>query len=172
MPSIRHEVLIGAPGETVYHALTSPQGLSAWWTPDVMAAADEGSVSRFDFGPDYFKEMRITHLLPGRLVKWSCVTGAAEWVGTSISFELRPGDRQTLAITRPELADQIRQSTSSDGGTLVIFRHDGWREDSPMLAECSYTWARFLGSLKSLCEVGTGRPWPHQHGAEQQRRAA
>lgn len=27
-------------------------------------------------------------------------------------------------------------------------------------AECSYR-------LKSLCESGTGRPWPHQHRSEE-----
>jgi len=171
MPSIRHEVLIGAPAETVYHALTSQHGLAGWWTPDVSATADLGSVARFGFGPSYYKEMRITELLAGRLVQWTCIEGADEWKGTAISFELRPGTKQTLSITRPELADQLRQSTSQDGGTLLIFRHDKWRADTPMLAECSYTWARFLGSLKSLCEVGTGRPWPHQHEAEQRRAA-
>ena len=167
MPSIRHEVLIAAPVDAVYDALTTAEGLSGWWTPDVMARPECGSVARFGFGPDYFKEMRITDLVPGERVKWVCIAGADEWMGTAITFDLRPGDRQKLLTSRPELRDQIKQNDISDGGTLLSFRHDGWREETAMLAECSYTWARFLAGLKSWCEAGTAWPWPHQHRLEE-----
>jgi uncharacterized protein YndB with AHSA1/START domain len=59
MPNIHHEVLIGAPAENVYKAITSQEGLSAWWTPGTSAKAEIGSVSRFPFGPNYHKEMKI-----------------------------------------------------------------------------------------------------------------
>lgn len=32
MPNIRQEVIIGASRDKVFHALTSEEGLSAWWT--------------------------------------------------------------------------------------------------------------------------------------------
>ena len=162
MPNIHHEVLIGAPAETIYDALTNQEGLSAWWS-DAKAKPERDSVARFTFGPDYFKEMRITELTPSKQVKWTCIAGADEWVGTTVSFELQPGDQDTLLKSHPELSDQIRQKQHADKGTVVILHHDGWNEYTPMFAECNYTWGQFLRSLKLLCETGKGRPWPQQH---------
>ena len=165
MPNIHHELLIGAPAEKIYSAFTSQEGLSAWWSPDAKASPERDSVARFGFGSAYFKEMKITDLKPPKQVNWSCITGAEEWIGTTISFELQPGDKGTLLHSRPELADQIQQS-DGEKGTLLILHHDGWKEQTPMFAECNYTWAQFLRSLKLLCETGKGRPWPNQHRSE------
>jgi uncharacterized protein YndB with AHSA1/START domain len=144
MPNIRHELLIGAPAEKIYNAITNQEGLSAWWTPDTKAKSECNSVARFAFGPEYFKEMKIAELQPSGLVKWICITGDDEWLGTTISFELQTGDKETL----------------------LIFHHDDWKEYTPMFAECNYTWGQFLRSLKLLCETGKGRPWPNQHRTE------
>jgi uncharacterized protein YndB with AHSA1/START domain len=165
MPGIHHEVLIGATAETIYAAITSQEGLSAWWTPDTQAKPERGSVSRFAFGPVYFKEMKVTELKPSEHVKWICITGTDEWVGTTISFELQAGDKESLLISHPEAIDQIQQSKTGGTGTLLILHHDDWKEHTPMFAECSYTWGQFLRSLKLLCETGKGRPWPHQHSS-------
>ena len=85
MPNIHHkrEGLIGAPAETIYDALTNQEGLSAWWS-DAKAKPERDSVARFTFGPDYFKEMRITELTPSKQVKWTCIAGADEWVRTTV----------------------------------------------------------------------------------------
>ena len=165
MPNIHHALLIGASAEEVFNAITSQEGLSNWWTPGTKAKPEVDSIARFHFGPEYFKEMKITELQP-LLVKWFCIAGAGEWIGTSISFELQPGDKETLLASHPELSDQIRQHRNGNKGTLLVFHHDDWKEYTPMFAECNYTWARFLGSLKLLCETGKGQPWPHQHAAQ------
>src|SRR5688572_24795609 len=163
MKSIRHQLLIEAPAEKIYNAITTQEGLSAWWTPETKAKPELNSIARFPFGPEYFKEMKITELKPSEQVKWICITGANEWVGTTISFELQPGDKKTLLNSHPEMKDQIQQQRTGDKGTLLIFRHDDWKECTPMFAECNYTWGQFLKSLKLLCETGKGRPWPTQH---------
>ena len=163
MKSIRHELLIGTPAEKIYNVITTQEGLAGWWTPQVKAKPELNSVARFGFGPEYFKEMKITELKPSRLVEWICITGADEWIGTTISFELQPGDKGTLLNSHPELQGQIQQQKNSNNVTLLIFHHDDWKEYTPMFAECNYTWAQFLRSLKSLCETGEGKPWPNQH---------
>lgn len=166
MPNIRHALLIGVPAENVYGASTTQEGLSAWWTSEVNAKLERDSIARFAFGPDYFKEMKITELEPSKHVKWICITGVDEWVGTSISFKLEAGDRESLLQAHPEAEDQIEQQGNRDQQTFLTLSHDDWKGYTPMFAECSYTWGRFLRSLKLLCEAGTGRPWPHQHRAE------
>jgi uncharacterized protein YndB with AHSA1/START domain len=165
MPNIRHAVLIGAPAEKVYEAIASQKGLAAWWTPEVTAKAEVQSIARFHFGPDYFKEMRITALQPPKLVTWDCITGVDEWVGTEISFALDDGSRDEVLRSHPETEDQVKQ-LGSERQTLLSFRQDNWRDYTPMFAECNYTWGQFLRGLKSLCETGKGFPWPQQHSAK------
>ncbi|MGN6494962.1 MAG: SRPBCC family protein [Agriterribacter sp.] len=162
MPDIHHELLINASAETVYKALVTQEGLSAWWTPQTEAEPEINSIARFTFGSGYFKEMRIINLAPNNQVEWICIAGAEEWVGTTISFQLESADRETLLRSHPELTDQVQQQ---DGGygTVLIFCHNDWKGYTPMYAECNYTWGRFLRSLKLFCETGKALPWPNQH---------
>jgi uncharacterized protein YndB with AHSA1/START domain len=165
MPDIRHQLLIEAPAEQIYKAITTQAGLAGWWTPGTEAKPEINSIARFPFGPEYFKEMKIAGLKPFEWVKWICIKGAQEWVGTTLSFKLEPGDHETLLNSHTEMQGQLQQR-HSDTGTLLIFNHDDWKEYTPMFAECNYTWALFLRSLKLLCETGKGRPWPNQHRIE------
>ncbi|MCH5686230.1 SRPBCC domain-containing protein [Niabella sp. W65] len=137
-PAIHHRLLIEKPPHVVYEALTTQAGLSAWWTPETIAQPEAGSVSRFQFGPDYFKELEIVQLVPDRLVQWQCLKGFEDWIGTVMTFEL----------------------TAHDKGTVLTFHHEGWKAYSNELASCSFDWALFLRSLKFLCETGTGFPYP------------
>jgi len=162
MAKIHQAVLIGASAEKVYDAITTPQGLSGWWTPGAEAKPVVNSVARFPFGPDYFKEMQIVELKPLEFVKWKCIQGTGEWIGTTLSFQLRPGNKKALLKSHPELNGQIEQQ-QNENGTLLEFHHDDWKEYTLMFAECSYTWGQFLKSLKLYCETGKGLPWPYQH---------
>jgi uncharacterized protein YndB with AHSA1/START domain len=162
MPHIHHRLFIGASVEKIYDALTSKNGLSAWWTHQTTARAEPGSVSRFTFGDGYFKDMKIIELKQAHYVEWLCVAGAEEWLGTSISFVLEPGPKGVLSAAHPELNDQFQQN-SGDNGTILTLHHRDWKDYTSMFAECSYTWALFMRSLKLFCETGRGTPWPNQH---------
>lgn len=160
MPNIRHEVFIGAPVGKIYEALTTSQGLAAWWTPGTIAKTD--AIFRFPFGDGYFKEMKITNQKPLETVEWLCLAGAEEWIGTTIAFRLEAGEKDILLASHHEIKDQLQQSPTNFG-TIVMLHHDNWKSYSPLFAECNYTWGRFLGSLKLFCESGQGKPWPKQH---------
>ena len=162
MPGIHQAILIGSPVEKVYNAVTTQEGLAAWWTPRATTTATLNSIARFPFGDNYFKEMKITELKPSSLVKWECISGADEWVGTSISFQLHQGNNETLLNSYPEIQGQVEQQ-ANEGGTLLLFKHDNWKDYTLMFAECSYTWGQFLRGLKLFCETGKGMPWPEQH---------
>jgi hypothetical protein len=71
-------------------------------------------------------------------VRWHCVSGPEDWIGTDITFEL---------------AEQ-------DNLTIVLFGHRNWREATESSAHCSMKWATFLLSLRALVETGKGRPAP------------
>jgi uncharacterized protein YndB with AHSA1/START domain len=139
MADILHRIgMEHASPEGVYDALTTLDGLSGWWTEDTTGQTRVGDVVKFRFGPPGGFDMCITELDPGRLVRWEVVDGPSEWVGTHVNWELR-----------------------QDGDfTIVLFRHEGWREPVEFMYHCSTKWASFLLSLKQLVETGAGAPAP------------
>lgn len=141
MPDIKHRLLIDAKPSTVYENLTSASGLAGWWTPDTTGNSKVGGVLKFGFGPDYFKEMKVITLQPGKNVRWECLSATEEWVGTFIEFDIQ----------------------AEESKTAVCFSHADWSSYSPMFSQCSYDWAMFLKSLKQLCEQGSGNPFPNQN---------
>lgn len=163
MSNIRLKLLIAASPGVVYQALTTSEGLSAWWTPGSTAEPSLESSARFPFGPTYYKQMKITDLQPSSGISWHCIAGTEEWVGTNISFNLQEGTHENLLKDHPELSDQLHQVGNTAELTVLSFQHSKWREASPMFAECSYSWGQFLRSLKLYCETGKGKPWPTQH---------
>ena len=163
MPNIYHALVIAAPAEKVYDSITGAGGLSAWWTPGSTAKSEVNSIARFPFGSEYYKEMHIEKLEPGRLIKWKCLSGDAQWIDTMITFRIEEGDAQSLVQKHPEIRGQIQQLKKVEIVSLLIFNHDNWSDQTLMLAECNFTWAMFLRSLKLFCETGKGRPWPDQH---------
>jgi uncharacterized protein YndB with AHSA1/START domain len=140
MPDILHKVGMKSSSlADVYKALTTIEGLSAWWTSDTRGENKVGGVLQFRFGNGGF-DMKILELQPGKRVLWQVVDGPEEWLGTKICFDLR-----------------------QDGDwTIVLFKHEGWREAVEFMHHCSTKWAVFLLSLKSLLETGKGAPWPNE----------
>lgn len=135
MTNIRHNVVIKAPAEAVYRAITTQQGIEAWWCKQTTAKPELGFTNVFIFG-DIRNEMKVTTLAPNKRTEWACEKSIGEWIGTTIAFELE--DRQDK--------------------TLVRFTHDGWRDVTDTFAGCNYQWALFMKSLKSYCETGLGTP--------------
>lgn len=142
MAEIHHRLVIRAPIERVYEALTTVEGLRRWWTTDVNGAPDEaGAVVQFRFGtmgPD----MRVEALTRPTRVEWLCVNHARqaeEWIGTRFAFAL----------------------SEANGAVVVRFQQSGWRGASDFLAHCSTKWATFLLSLRESVETGAGRPFPY-----------
>lgn len=159
MPNLTHRLIIAASAEAVYDALTTSEGLSAWWTPGASATPETGKLAVFPFGTDYRKVMMIEELSKNNYVKWKCTEGADEWIDTEITFALE----KFGAAANPEMNGQLEQLKISKDMTLLSFAHSGWKSQSAMFAECNYTWALFLRSLKLYCETGSGSPWPEQH---------
>ena len=139
---ILHRVGIKAPLDEVYKALTTREGLAAWWTNNTQGDSKVGAVLQFRFSADGVEiggfDMKVLELRPSTRVLWQVVEGPEEWVGTKISFDLRQEGEYTI----------------------VLFKHQGWKEPVEFMHHCSTKWATFLLSLKSLLEAGKGAPSP------------
>ena len=139
MVDILHKVGIKSSSlDKVYQALTTREGLSAWWTNDTQGEGKVGEMLKFRFDGGGF-DMKVLELQPGKRVLWQVIEGPEEWVGTKISFDLKQeGD-----------------------WTIILFKHQGWKEPVEFMHHCSTKWAVFLLSLKSLLETGKGAPHPN-----------
>jgi uncharacterized protein YndB with AHSA1/START domain len=138
MVDILHRIGVTSSPDDVYAALTTIDGLASWWTQDTEGDGNVGGVIRFRFEPGGF-DMKVLAAQPAELVRWEVVDGPEEWIGTQIRFELK----------------------QEDGFTIVLFRHEGWKEPVEFMYHCSTKWATFLMSLKQLVETGKGEPAPH-----------
>lgn len=137
MADILHRVGIKASVDAVYDALTTVDGLAGWWTRDTRGETAPGGVLEFRFGAGGF-DMKVLELDPGKRVLWEVVDGPEEWIGTTVSWELK----------------------EEDGHAIVLLGHRDWREPVEFMHHCSTKWAVFLLSLKSLLETGRGTPDP------------
>jgi hypothetical protein len=66
------------------------------------------------------------------------IDGPAEWIDTKVSFDVRQEGEYSI----------------------VLFKHEGWREQVEFMHHCSTKWAIFLMSLKAMVETGVGTPNP------------
>jgi uncharacterized protein YndB with AHSA1/START domain len=138
MPDILHRIEIKASPEKVYHSLSDEKGLAGWWTTNTKASAKVGAIDQFRFDDRGGSDMEVVELVPGKRVKWRCVDGAKEWIGTELTFDLK----------------------QENGHTIVLFVQRGWKEPVEFTHYCSTKWAVYMLSLKSLCETGRGKPYP------------
>ena len=106
---------------------------------DTRGESRVGGVIQFRFGSGGF-DMKVLELEAARRVEWRVIDGPQEWIGTKIMFELRQeGD-----------------------WTIILFKHQGWKEPVEFMHHCSTKWGVFLLSLKSLLETGKGAPAPNE----------
>jgi uncharacterized protein YndB with AHSA1/START domain len=140
MVDIKHRVGATATPEKVYEALTTRDGLAAWWTTDTIGEGVVGGTIAFRFGDAGGFDMKVLDQRPNERVEWEVTDGPEEWVGTHVTFDLK----------------------EEDDYTIVLFGHEGWREPGEFMSHCSTKWATFLMSMKQLVETGTGAPYPEE----------
>lgn len=139
MVDILHKVGIKSSSrDAVYQALSTLDGLSGWWTTDTKGKTDIGGIIEFRFGAGGI-DMKVRELQPEKRVLWEVVDGPSEWIGTTVSFDLR------------QEADW----------TIILFKHEGWKEPVEFMHHCTTKWGVFLLSLKALLETGNGLPAPN-----------
>jgi uncharacterized protein YndB with AHSA1/START domain len=144
MVDIIHRIGIRSSISRVYKALSTIEGLAHWWTEEVEGDEQVGGKIKFTFRSETGDikgqmVMEVQELNPGKNVRWRCVDGPAEWIGTDITFDLSQQDDQTI----------------------IIFGHRAWREAVEFMAHCSMKWAVFLLSLREYVETAKGKPSPH-----------
>lgn len=125
------------PASKLLEAVSTIDGLAAWWTTGTSGDPKLNGVIAFRFGENGGFDMRVVQCNQNN-VHWECIDGPEDWVGTHIEFNLQ----------------------QEDNCTRLMFRHAGWKAENSFFHHCSMKWATFLLSLKDLVERGKGRAFP------------
>lgn len=144
MANIIHRIGIKSSAAQVYKAIATIEGLAHWWTEEVEGSENKGGNIEFIFRTDTGDikgkmTMEVEELNKERNIRWRCVDGPPEWIGTVITFDL----------------------SVVGGQTIIIFGHRDWKEEIEFMAHCSMKWAVFLLSLREYVQTGKGKPSPH-----------
>jgi uncharacterized protein YndB with AHSA1/START domain len=141
MPDILHRISIDAPPQRVHDLIASTEGIARWWT--ARSPGGEHTVGS-SFGI-YFGDaeqpaavMRVLTDAPDHVV-WQVTDGPEDWIGTQISFALRP---------------------TNHTGTTLLFTHAGWQQASEFMSGCSTNWGAYLTSLKTGAETDAFAAYP------------
>ena len=133
-----HQVNVKSTPETIYKAVSTAQGLAAFWTSDSKAEAKVGSIASFGFGGPT-QRMRVDELVPGKRVKWTGLADFPNWGDTTVSWDISP---------------------TESGETSVTFRHGDWPGSVSQddLGSINYTWGLIVERLKEYAETGKPNP--------------
>ena len=137
MRLISQKVQIEAVPERVFDAISQQDALSQWWTKDATAEPVIGTVAEFGFyDHTIVTRFRIEELESARRIRWHCIEGPAQYIGSEVVFKLEP----------------IRSET------VVHFEHRHLKGEDDFIAHAGQSWKRVLASLKSYVETGKGAP--------------
>ena len=136
--SIILAVDIEADPEAIFDALTTTDGLAAFWTPRVDGDAHAGGLLHLGFEAAPV-DLEVSVALADRdthTVQWECNGPWPYWTGTSIEW------------------------STVDAGPRLLFAHGGWTEEQPEseFGSVAYTWAMVLQALKAFSESGVPAP--------------
>ncbi len=137
MAEIKHDITVNATRETIYTALTTAQGLAAWFTATVTGSGKVGSEWQLEFkGEPSFRWKILTSESPSKVV-WQCIAGPGHAPGTEVEFNLKAaGDKKA---------------------TLTIV-HRGWSKDDPKFDRCVDIWRTLMNHLQRYCEQDITEP--------------
>lgn len=109
------------------------EGIERWWTGHPVTGDEQlgGQVSvYFKASRDPAATFEVLERRPEQIV-WRCVDGPQDWLETRITFALKP---------------------RADGGTTLLFSHEGWKRENEFMNGCSTNWAAYRMSLKAGAE--------------------
>jgi uncharacterized protein YndB with AHSA1/START domain len=136
----RTTIRVHAPPDAVFDALTTTEGLTAWWSPVTGSGLTDGEL-RFPMVEEQPPLLfRVDEATRPTTVRWTVVdcTFMEDWVGTQPTFTIRQIDVDSCELT---------------------FEHRGLTDNLDCKDMCSRSWDHFVGtSLRELVEGGPGAP--------------
>ncbi len=135
-------ITVDATPQKAFDAINDVPG---WWGRITGSTTAVGDEFVYVVPGLHYSGFRVNGIEPARRIAW-LVTGSyldftadkQEWNGTIVRFDIE----------------------EADGGTRVIFTHEGLEPEDECYDVCSNAWGMFVnGSLKAFIETGEGKPY-------------
>ena len=143
MPDIFHQFPVFAPARKVFDAVSTPEGLDAWWTLTSKGESVAGNIYELFFGEGYDWCGRVSTCVPGRIFALLIYDSMEDWENTIVRFEL------TEKIS-PATVDAGEGRVITD----VLFSHIDWPVGNDHYRISSFCWAMYLRLMKKYVETG------------------
>ena len=112
-------------------------GYKSWWVEKVSGGTKIGEEILFSFGDNKDLIFKVEAINPLKNINFKCIKGHPEWEETHLKFSL----------------------SENEGKICVNFKHTGWKSNTNFMANCNFSWGRYLVSLRDFCEKGIGSPF-------------
>ncbi len=132
-------IRVKATPEALFGAITTIDGLAAWWVPRVTGSGSKGGDLEIFMGPPEPLVIHVDEATRPTSVQWTVTecTFEPDWVGTRPAFTITP----------------------VDGESELDFRHHGLTSELSCFGICRPSWDHFIAkSLRDFVESGQGHP--------------
>ena len=133
MHKIQHLFHIKDSVSEVFKAISTHEGITAWYSQTEPFEAHKGATFEMIFGEIRFK-FEITELIPNACIAWTCVESAMPIEGHVMSYHL----------------------DENEGKTRVRYTHEGFDNADDFMANMNFSSAKYLESLRQFCQTGQG----------------
>lgn len=131
-------ITVAATADTLFDAITTADGLTAWWT-EAEGSGDTGGELRFSMSAPEPLRVHVDEATRPTAVRWTVTecTFERDWEGTQPSFAVTPID---------------------EGHSRLEFTHVGLTDELECIDMCTQGWNHYLASLQTYVETGAGNP--------------
>lgn len=133
-------IRVKASPDALFDAVTTTDGLAAWWNPASGSGETGGELQLIMNAPDPLV-IHVDEASRPTLVRWTVIDCPflPDWVGTKPTFTIRPVE---------------------DGTSELQFHHQGLHEELECIDMCSSSWNHYIKtSLRDYVEAGGGSPY-------------
>ena len=138
MPNIVQEFTVKAPPERVFQMMSTPEGLSQWWTKTSAGEPRQTAEYTLGFGPEYDWRGRVSRFVPNSEFELEMTKAHSDWIGTRVGCELRQEGKDA---------------------TRVRFYHTGWPIENEHWRISCYCWPMYLRIMRRHLEHGETVPY-------------
>jgi uncharacterized protein YndB with AHSA1/START domain len=138
MADIVQELIVKAPPDQVFRAMSTPEGLAQWWTKATSGEPRERAEYKLYFGPEFDWRGKVVRFQPYSAFELEITEAHPDWIGTRVGCEL---------------------SSVDEYSTRVRFYHTGWPAENEHWRVSCYCWAMYLRIMRRNIEHGETVPY-------------
>ncbi len=130
MNHIYHDLIIKATAHQIYKALSTKEGMEAWWPKLASDNYNLGNEVQFYFSEEYNWKAEVVACKPNHHIHFKMTEADEDWTNTLLKFEI----------------------FEKEVGCILQLSHLNWLENNHHFRRTNYCWAFYLKMIKDYAE--------------------